>query len=291
MRLLREIDAMRAAGLEARLEGRRLGFVPTMGALHAGHLSLVRAASSRSDVVAMSIFVNPLQFGPGEDLERYPRDLERDRALAASAGVDLLWVPSREAMYPQPPLVTVSPGPMADDFEGAVRPGHFAGVLTVVLKLLHVVQPDVAVFGRKDVQQAALVRRMAADLDLPVEVVVAATVREADGLALSSRNAYLDAEGRRRAAALSRALAAGVATYRRGERSGVAIAATARAVLREDPALEVDYVACVDPHTFAAAERAEASTVLVLAARIGGIRLLDNVVLGDGLEGDGRAGR
>jgi len=281
---------MRAAGLEARRAGRRLGFVPTMGALHEGHLSLVRVARSRADVVALSIFVNPLQFGPGEDFERYPRDLERDRALAGSAGVDLLWVPVREAMYPEPPLVTVSPGPLADGFEGAVRPGHFAGVLTVVLKLLNVVQPDVAVFGRKDVQQAALIRRMAADLDVPVQIVVAPTVREVDGLALSSRNAYLDPEGRRRAAALARALAAGVAAFRGGQRSGAAVADAALAVLRTDPAIQVDYVACVDPRTFAAAERADASTVLALAARIGGTRLIDNVVLGDGLEGDERLG-
>ena len=174
-------SAMASHAREARRAGRHVGLVPTMGALHAGHVSLVEEARRRADLVVMSVFVNPLQFGPGEDFARYPRDLARDTALAREAGVDILWAPSTEAMYPEPPQVTVAPGPAGDRFEGAVRPGHFAGVLTVVLKLFGVVQPDVAVFGRKDFQQAVLIRRMARDLDLPVEVVVAPTVRERDG--------------------------------------------------------------------------------------------------------------
>jgi pantoate--beta-alanine ligase len=197
-------------------------------------------------------------------------------------------MPAGDAMYPEPPSVTVAPGPMAEAYEGAVRPGHFAGVLTVVLKLLNVVQPDVAVFGRKDVQQAALVRRMVLDLDVRTEIVVAPTVREADGLALSSRNAYLGADERRRALALSRALAAGVALYRGGERRARAVVAAARAVLEAEPGVAVDYVDCVEPGAFVAAERADDASVLLLAARVGATRLLDNVALGEGLEGDAR---
>jgi pantoate--beta-alanine ligase len=289
MRVIEPLGAMRAACAEARAAAGSLGFVPTMGYLHAGHVHLVRVARERAAAVAMSSFVNPLQFGPGEDYARYPRDPERDRALAESARVDLLWTPSRETIYPEPPRVTVDPGPMAERYEGAARPGHFAGVLTVVLKLLEVVRPDVAVFGRKDVQQAALVRRMVADLDLPVEVVVAPTMREPDGLAVSSRNVYLDAAARRRATLLARALAVGVACYRGGERDGAAIAAAARAVLDAEPAIVPDYCACIEPSTFTAAARATDACVLAVAARVGGTRLIDNVVLGEGLERDVRA--
>src|SRR5712692_7201823 len=200
-----------------RARGRRIGFVPTMGFLHEGHLRLVGRAKQRADRVAMSIFVNPLQFSPAEDLAQYPRDLERDRTLAAERGVDCLFVPDTAVMYPTEPLVRISPGPMADVLEGAIRPGHFAGVLTVVAKLFHVVEPDVAVFGRKDFQQATLVRRMVADLDVPVEIVVAPTTRELDGLALSSRNTYLSADERRSALALSRALRGIEQAWRGGE--------------------------------------------------------------------------
>jgi pantoate--beta-alanine ligase len=290
MRVIESRSAMRTASAGLRAERGSLGFVPTMGFLHEGHLHLVRAARARAGAVAMSIFVNPLQFGPGEDFTRYPRDPARDRGLTEAAGVDLLWTPSQAEMYPEAPRVTVDPGPMAEAYEGAVRPGHFAGVLTVVLKLLAVVRPDVAMFGRKDVQQAALVRRMAADFDLPVEIVVAPTVREADGLALSSRNVYLDAEARRRAGLLSRALAAGVERFRRGERDGAALARAARTVLEAEPAIAVDYVACIEPSSFTAATRADDRSVLAVAARVGGTRLIDNVVLGEGLEGDVRAG-
>jgi pantoate--beta-alanine ligase len=288
MRTIESLADMRESSADLRASGGRLGFVPTMGSLHAGHLHLAAVARSRTTAVAMSIFVNPLQFGPGEDFARYPRDAARDRALAESAGVDVLWMPSREAMYPEEPRVTVHPGAMAEGFEGAARPGHFAGVLTVVLKLFAVVQPDVAVFGRKDAQQAALVRRMVADFDLPVEVVVAPTVRERDGLALSSRNVYLDAAARRSAGALSRGLQAAVAAFRSGERDGAAVAAAARAVLDAEPGLATEYAACVEPDAFAAAVRASAACVVVVAARVGPTRLIDNVVLGEGLEGDVR---
>src|SRR5207245_2549074 len=186
-----------------------------MGFLHEGHLQLVDRAKQRADRVVLSIFRNPLQFGPTEDLAQYPRDLERDRRLAAERGVDCLFVPDTSAMYPTEPLVRVNPGPMADTLEGAARPGHFAGVLTVVAKLFHLVEPDLAVFGRKDFQQAMLVRRLAADLDFGLEIDVAPTVRELDGLALSSRNTYLKGDDRRAALALSRALRAVEQAWRR----------------------------------------------------------------------------
>ena len=293
MDVVTSLEAMRAHAREARRAGRRVGFVPTMGALHAGHLSLLAVARARADVVVLSVFVNPLQFGPAEDFARYPRDLERDRRLAAAAGADLLWAPATDAMYPEPPRVTVAPGEAADRFEGAVRPGHFAGVLTVVLKLLAVVQPDVAVFGRKDLQQAALVRRMVRDFDLPVEIAIAPTVRERDGLALSSRNAYLDRTARQRSTALARALARGTELFRGGERNAAIVAAGARAVLELEPGVAVDYVACVSPDDVRPVPTVDAGTALVLAARVeggsgAGTRLIDNVILGEGLEGDGR---
>lgn len=292
MDVVTTLEAMRGCVRAARGTGRRVGFVPTMGALHAGHLALLAAARARADRVVISVFVNPLQFGPAEDFARYPRDLERDRGLAAAAGADVFWAPETEAMYPEPPRVTVAPGEAGDRLEGAVRPGHFAGVLTVVLKLLSIVQPDVAVFGRKDLQQAALVRRMVRDFNLPVELVIAPTVRERDGLALSSRNAYLDAAGRRRAAALARALARGTELFRGGERSAAAVAAGARAVLESELALAVDYVACVAPEDVRPVAAVDAGTALVLAARVGergaGPRLIDNVILGEGLEADER---
>ena len=290
MRVIEPLETTRTACARLRAERGSLGFVPTMGFLHQGHLRLVRAARQRAAAVTMSIFVNPLQFGAHEDLERYPRDPERDRALAEGAGVDLLWMPGVGTVYPERPRVTVDPGPMGEGYEGAVRPGHFAGVLTVVLKLFEVVRPDVAVFGRKDVQQAALVRRMAADFDLPVAIVVAPTVREPDGLALSSRNVYLDRDARGRAVRLSLALAAGVARFRAGERDGAAVAAAARAVLDAEPGIATDYLDCIDPASFTAAERATDACVLAVAARVGGTRLIDNVVLGEGLEGDVRVG-
>src|SRR5881296_2607297 len=208
---------MRAWSRAERARGRRIGFVPTMGFLHEGHLQLVDRAKQRADRVVLSIFVNPLQFGPTEDLATYPRDLARDRALARERGVDCLFTPEANAMYPAPPETRVVADAMGDVLEGAIRPGHFTGVLTVVAKLFHVVEPDVAIFGRKDYQQATLIRRMVADLDVPVEIEVAPTTRELDGLALSSRNTYLSADERRSALALSRALRAVEQAWRGGE--------------------------------------------------------------------------
>src|SRR5437868_2913441 len=208
---------MRAWSRAERARGRRIGFVPTMGFLHEGHLRLVDRARERADRVVMSIFVNPLQFGAGEDFATYPRDVDRDKQLASGRGVDGLFLPDAKAMYPADPLVRVLPGPMADGLEGAARPGHFGGVLTVVAKLFHMVAPDVAVFGRKDLQQGALIRRMVRDLDFPVEVIVAPTVREPDGLARSSRNRFLRPHDRERALAIVRSLRLVCEQFGRGD--------------------------------------------------------------------------
>ena len=232
MHEITELREMRAWSRAEREKGRRIGFVPTMGSLHEGHLRLVDRARDHADRVVLSVFVNPLQFGPQEDFERYPRSLARDRALAAEREVDCLFVPDTAAMYAAEPLVRVSPGPMADTLEGAARPGHFAGVLTVVAKLFHIVEPDLAVFGRKDYQQALLVRQMVRDLDFPVEIDVAPTVRELDGLALSSRNAYLDPDQRRAALALSRALRAVEQAWRGGESNPAVLERRGMEVLR-----------------------------------------------------------
>jgi pantoate--beta-alanine ligase len=267
-----------------RAAGRRMAFVPTMGYLHEGHLRLVDEARARADAVLMSIFVNPLQFGPNEDLARYPRDLPRDRGLAEARGVDALFVPSEAVMYPPGSEIRVVPGPTAARWEGAARPGHFEGVLTVVAKLFHLAEPDIACFGRKDIQQATLVRQMVRDLDWPLEIVVVPTVREPDGLALSSRNAYLDADLRRRAVILSAALGAAHDRFRAGERQAAALEAVARATLASEPAVEVEYVAVAEPRTLAPVESVEADTVVALAARLGRTRLIDNIILGDGLD-------
>ncbi len=262
------------------LGGGRVAFVPTMGFLHEGHLALVEEARRRADVVAMSIFVNPLQFAPTEDLARYPRDPEGDAAKAAARGVDLLFTPEVAEMYPREARVRVVPGDLATRWEGEVRPGHFAGVLTVVAKLLNLVQPDVAVFGQKDVQQATLVRAMVRDLDMPVELVVAPTVREADGLALSSRNVYLEPDDRRRARVIPRALARIEASFADGERRADALLDAARAVLADEPAVAPDYLALADGETLEPVDVASDGTIAMIAARVGRTRLLDNAILG-----------
>jgi pantoate--beta-alanine ligase len=266
-----------------RAAGRRIGFVPTMGYLHEGHLALVDEAKRRADVVILSIFVNPLQFGPTEDLARYPRDLPRDRGLASARGVDAIFVPTKASMYPTGSEVRLAPGPIADRWEGAMRPGHFAGVLTVVAKLFNLVEPDLACFGQKDVQQLTLIRRMVQDLDWPVEIVTVPTVREPDGLALSSRNAYLGSADRRRAAVLSRALQAAHQAWRGGERRAEAVEARMRQELGGEPAVAVEYISIADPDALAPVETVDENTVVSLAARIGGTRLIDNIKLGEGI--------
>ncbi len=264
----------------ARARGKRIGFVPTMGFLHEGHLRLVDDARRRADLVVMSIFVNPLQFGPTEDLSRYPRDAEGDAAKAEARGVDLLFIPEGPEMYPEPPRVVVTPRALAARWEGAARPGHFEGVLTVVAKLFNIVQPHVALFGQKDIQQATLVRAMVRDLDMPVEIVVSPTVRESDGLAMSSRNTYLDTSARERALALSGALRAVQAAHQSGERSATRLEELARAHLAEHGVDEVDYVAVADPETLEPLTHAEVGSIVALAARVGRTRLIDNVILG-----------
>lgn len=281
---------MRAWSRAARAAGRRIGFVPTMGYLHEGHLRLFDRARQAADVVVASIFVNPIQFGPSEDFARYPRDLVRDRRLAEARGVDCLFVPATEAMYPVPPRVRVSPGSLADHLCGPRRPGHFEGVLTVVAKLFHLVEPDVAVFGRKDAQQAALVERMIRDLDFPVTCLVAPTVREADGLALSSRNAYLNPAERRAATALSRGLTAAHEAFLRGVRAAEDLLDAVRRVVEGEKLLRLEYVEAVDPVELAPVRLAGPDTLLAVAAWAGSTRLIDNIVLGQGIEGDERLG-
>lgn len=275
---------MRAWSRAERARGRRIGFIPTMGFLHEGHLQLVARAAARVDRTVLSVFVNPLQFGPGEDFTTYPRDLARDRRLAGAAGVACLFLPDTAALYPSEPQVRVHPGPLGDTLEGAARPGHFVGVLTVVAKLFHLVEPDLVVFGRKDYQQATLVRRMASDLDFALEVEVAPTVRELDGLALSSRNAYLSGDERRAALALSRALRAVEQAWRGGEAAPAALVRRGQEALAV-PGVSPEYVALVD-EALRPVVRADARTAVLVAARVGATRLIDNVVLGEGVAAD-----
>jgi pantoate--beta-alanine ligase len=280
---LTSISDLRSWRRAQREAGRHVGLVPTMGYLHEGHLALVDEARRRSDSVVLSIFVNPLQFGATEDLGRYPRDLPRDRALASGRGVEMIFVPEASAMYPPDSEVRVTPGSMAERWEGAARPGHFTGVLTVVAKLFHLVEPDVACFGQKDIQQLTLVRRMVRDLDWPLEIAVAKTVREADGLALSSRNAYLDPADRKRAVVLSRALQAAHEAWRAGETRPAALEARMRNELGKEAAVTVEYIAVVEPEGFRAVQVADARSIVAIAARVGSTRLIDNIVLAEGI--------
>lgn len=284
MRRLETIGELRAWTAEARLAGDRIALVPTMGALHAGHLALVAEARRRAGRVVMSLFVNPLQFGPNEDFQRYPRNLERDAGLAEQAGVDLLYLPSVATMYPPDSDTRVVPGILAERWEGEVRPGHFVGVLTVVAKFFHQVQPDLAVFGQKDIQQLTLVRRMVADLDLPIEIVMLPTVRESDGLALSSRNAYLDPVAREQARAVSQALFAAREAWNRGERKAEQLRTMVFSVLQAVPTIQVQYLAIVDPIMLQAVETAGVGTIIAVAVRVGTTRLIDNIILGQNPE-------
>ncbi len=274
---LGSVSEIRSWSMAQRNAGRRVGLVPTMGYLHEGHLVLVDEVRRRADAVVLSIFVNPLQFGPQEDLARYPRDLPRDRALARERGVDALFVPSVETMYPAGSEIRVIPGTTAERWEGAARPGHFTGVLTVVAKLFHLVQPEVACFGQKDIQQLTLIRKMVRDLDWPLEIVEVPTVREADGLALSSRNAYLNREDRSRAVVLSRALLAAHQAFCEGERRADALEQRMREQLTTQTAVVVEYIAIVEPEGLTPVNMVDGRTIVALAARIGGTRLIDNV--------------
>jgi pantoate--beta-alanine ligase len=279
MRVVTDAGAARRVGRERRGS---VGLVPTMGALHEGHLSLIRRARAENDAIAASIFVNPAQFGPGEDLAKYPRSLAQDLALLEAEGVDLVFAPEAASLYPPGFQTWVVPGPLAETLEGARRPGHFRGVLTVVSKLFHVIEPDRAYFGQKDAQQAILIRRMAADLDLPVSILVCPIVRDRDGLALSSRNAYLTPEERRAAPVLYRSLRAVSAAWGTGERRGDNLREAARAVLAPEPLAALDYVSAADPETLAEIETATGLVLVSIAAQFGTTRLLDNILLPEG---------
>jgi pantoate--beta-alanine ligase len=271
---------LRAATDAARAGGAGVGFVPTMGALHAGHRALLATARRENRFLVASVFVNPLQFGPAEDLASYPRDPEADLAVLAAEGVDLAFLPGEEEMWPTPPEVRLRVGGLGDRLEGLVRPGHLDGVATVVAKLLHLVGPGRAYFGQKDAQQLAVVRRMAADLAFPNQIVACPTVREPNGLAISSRNAYLSPRERRMATALYRSLQAGQAVFMAGERDPAVVETATRDLLEAAPGVAPDYVALVEPAGFEPAKQAEPGHVLAAAARVGRTRLIDNVILG-----------
>jgi len=279
MHFLTTIAGVRSRREEAARLGARIALVPTMGALHAGHLALVARGRELADEVWASVFVNPAQFGPGEDFAAYPRTLERDRDLLAGAGAAVLFAPNAKEMYPRTPAVAIDVPALAAGMCGAFRPGHFAGVALVVTKLLAIVRPHVAVFGAKDYQQAAVVRRLAADLDLATAIDVAPTVREPDGLAMSSRNAYLSPDERRAAPVLHRALTAAAAAIAAGERSGPALEALMAATVAAEPLARVQYAAAADPGDLAPVTRVGRRVLLALAAHVGATRLIDNVVV------------
>jgi len=279
MRTARTKDELRLRVEAWRREGARIGFVPTMGALHEGHLSLVKIARERGTRVVASVFVNPTQFGPAEDFNRYPRQPEKDAAMLEAAGCDLLFLPGVETIYPPGNATFVEPAGAALGLEGTCRPGHFRGVATVVLSLLNLVQADLAVFGEKDAQQLAVIRQMARDFHLPVEIVPAPTIREADGLAMSSRNAYLSPQERQAATVLHGSLAAAAALIATGERRGDEVRRRLREVLQSEPAAKVEYAEVVNAETFAPVETLQGNLVLPLAVRIGGTRLIDNIRL------------
>ena len=277
MRILGTIPELRSVLDGQRAAGRTVGLVPTMGYLHDGHLSLMRQARAETDVVVASIFVNPLQFGAGEDLEAYPRDLDRDARLADAAGVDVLFVPGTGEMYPTPVLTTVSVAQVSEPLEGAARPHHFAGVATLVAKLFAIVGPCRAYFGEKDFQQLAVVRRMARDLSFPVDVVGCPTVREHDGLALSSRNSYLTAEEREAAPVVYRALRAGAASILAGERDPAAVRTLMAGIIEAEPLAKLDYAEVVDADSFRTPIPLAGNLRLLTAVRFGRARLIDNV--------------
>ncbi|MGC8666997.1 MAG: pantoate--beta-alanine ligase [Chthonomonadales bacterium] len=279
MRTLKTVAELRAYIRAARYDGKVIGFVPTMGAFHEGHLTLMRRARSECDVVVVSLFVNPTQFAPGEDYERYPRDPDRDSRLAQEIPVDALFMPEVAEMYPPGWQTVVDVPDIASRWEGASRPGHFRGVATVCARLFNLVQPHYAFFGRKDYQQLKLIERMVKDLAFPLEVVPVETVRDPDGLALSSRNAYLTQEERAAAPVLYRALKAAEALYLAGERSAATLEAAMRSAVENQPLVQLDYAAVAHSETLEPLEEAVEPAVLLIAARIGTTRLIDNLLL------------
>jgi pantoate--beta-alanine ligase len=279
METVHTIQWMKELAHDALVNERSLGLVPTMGALHEGHFSLVRAAKRKCSPVVVSIFVNPKQFGPSEDLKKYPRTFEADREALAGLGVDILFAPTSEEMYPAGFNTSVSVKGLSDRWEGRVRPGHFDGVATVVLKLFEIVQPRIAFFGRKDAQQARIIRQMATDLNLNTEIDLCPIVREPDGLALSSRNVYLSPDDRRAAVAISQALAACQGSISGGERDLANLLATMRAKLESEPRLTVDYAEIVDADSFEPVRVIRGNCYALIAAKVGGTRLIDNAYI------------
>ena len=270
---------MRSASRAARQRGQRLGFVPTMGALHEGHLSLVRAARSASDVMAASIFVNPTQFGPNEDLAKYPRSFERDCEMLKREGVDFVFAPSVEEMYPGGAVTWVTVEELSSKLDGRSRPGHFRGVTTVVAKLFHIVEPDKAFFGQKDAAQVAIIRRMVRDLNLPVEIVVCPIMRESDGLAMSSRNAYLDPAQRKQSLVLHRSLMRVQKIAEAGEYDASKLSAAGRETFAEEQSVRLDYFEIVNPDTLDSVSDISQGALVAVAAYVGTTRLIDNLLL------------
>ena len=279
MKIYDTIDEMRAASRAARLGGLRMGFVPTMGALHKGHLSLVRTAKEQCDAVAVSIFVNPLQFAPTEDLAKYPRTFARDRQLLEREGVDLLFAPSSEEMYPKGAVTWVTVEGLSERLCGRSRPGHFRGVTTVVAKLLHIIEPDLAFFGQKDAAQLAIIRRMVRDLNFPVEIIACPTVREPDGLALSSRNAYLSPQERESALVLLRSLNEVKRRFDTGERTVGRLIDAGRRESAKEPGVRLDYLDIVDPDSLEPLQEITSTALVAIAGFAGTTRLIDNILL------------
>jgi pantoate--beta-alanine ligase len=279
MKIFSTIEQTRSGSRAARHEGKRIGLVPTMGALHEGHLSLVRAAKSKCDAVVVSIFVNPTQFGPNEDFAKYPRTFERDCELLEREGVDLVFAPSVEEMYPAGAVTYVTVDGMSDKLCGRSRPGHFRGVATVVSKLFHIVEPDLAFFGQKDAAQVAIIKRMVRDLKMPVEIVVCPIIREPDGLAMSSRNTYLTPEQRKQALVLSRALRHVQQVFDQGERNAAKLIEAGKQVLTDEPSVRLDYLEIVDPQTLEGVDVVSTKTLIAVAAFVGTTRLIDNLLV------------
>jgi pantoate--beta-alanine ligase len=279
MKICATIPEARAACRDARTNCKRLGLVPTMGALHEGHLSLVRAAKAQCGAVAVSIFVNPTQFGPTEDLSTYPRQFDRDRQLLEKECVDILFAPSVEEIYPDGQVTWVLVEGLNERLDGRSRPGHFRGVTTIVAKLFHILQPDAAFFGQKDAAQLAVIRRMVQDLNFPIEIVACPIVREPDGLAMSSRNAYLNREERGRALVLQRSLQRAQQEFQAGERAAAKLTSAAKEVFTRESQVALDYFEIVDPETLDPVERISQETLVAVAAYVGSTRLIDNIVL------------
>jgi pantoate--beta-alanine ligase len=289
MKITASIQETRSLVRAAKRQGNEIvGFVPTMGALHDGHLSLVRAAKSKCGFVAVSIFVNPTQFGANEDLAKYPRTFAADRQKLEAEGVDLLFAPSVEEMYPAGAVTFVTVETISDRLDGQSRRGHFRGVTTVVAKLFHIVEPDFAFFGQKDAAQVAIIRRMVRDLAFPVEIVVCPIVREADGLALSSRNVYLSPDERRKALVLSRALRRVEQLWLAGEHNSATLIESAKQILAQEPSVQIDYAEIVDAETLQPTSLANEGTLVALAAYVGSTRLIDNLLLGTAIREQSR---